>query len=499
MNKKIIKNSFFFNTSIIIISGFIIKILGLINKIIITRFLGTDGMSIYIMTFPTLILFLNIATLNINNCVSKLISESKITNTYSPNIIIKKALKITLISSFLTILLLLIIIKPLTNNFLKNPDLIYPLLTTIILIPLTCISDVLKGYYNGLKEITKTTLANIIEQLIRIIFTILSLIIFKPYGIILSATFTILALSIGEASSVIYLISKIKREKSSFSSNIIYNNPTKKLLSLAIPTTLSKLIGSFTYFLEPIVYTYILTKLNYDPNLIQTNYTIINAYSIPLLTTASFISIALSTSVIPSISENYALKKYKNINYLIDKVILFSFIPSILVSILLFFYPQEFMKFIYGTTEGTNFIKPFVFFFLLYYLQMPFSAILQAIGKTKIPFIFSSFYSILRIIFIIIFAYLPNININSIFYAILITMIMHSLTIIIMVIKYTNYHFNYSNLATLLLITIITLGLLFILNQLIKNFIINSLIISFIYLYLNYHFNLIDIKSLKQP
>ncbi len=503
MHKKTLKNSFFFNTSIIIISGFIIKILGLINKIIITRFLGTNGMSIYIMTFPTLILFLNIATLNINNSVSKMIAEANITNNYSPKIIINKALKITLISSICTCILLLIIINPLTNNFLKNPLLKYPLLTSLILIPLTCISDVLKGYYNGLKQITKTTIANIIEQISRITFTILSLIILKPYGIILSATFTILALSIGELISVIYLIIQIKRESKTFSNNnklsqnIPNNNPTRKLLSLAIPTTLSKLIGSFTYFLEPIVYTYILTKLNYDNNLIQTNYTIINAYSLPLLTTASFISIALATSVIPSISENYALKRTKSINYLIDKVILFSFIPSILVSILLFFYPNELMKLIYGTTEGTTFIKPFVFFFLLYYLQMPFSAILQAIGKTKTPFIFSTIYSLLRIILIIVLSYIPSINVNSIFYAILITMILHSITIIILVIKYTNYKLHSSNLLSLLLITIITFGLLFILNHIINNFLINSIIISLIYLFLNYSFNLIDIKSLK--
>ncbi len=500
------KKSFFYNTSIIIITGFIIKILGLINKIVITRFLGTDGMSLYIMTFPTLILFLNIATLNINNSVSKLISENQVTNKYSSKIILKKAIKITLISSIITIIFLFILIKPLTYYFLKNENLIYPLLTLIILIPLTCISDVLKGYYNGLKEITKTTIANIIEQITRILFTVISLIILKPYGIIISATFTILALSIGEGFSVLYLINKIKRERTSFSKSKYYNNqdlvkhndPTKKILSLAIPTTLSKLIGSFTYFLEPIIYTFILTKLNYDNSIIQTNYTIINAYTLPLLTTASFISIALSTSVIPSISESYALKKIKSINYLIDKVILFSFIPSILVSILLFFYPNELMKLIYGTTEGTTFIKPYVFFFLFYYLQMPFSAILQAIGKTKIPFLFSSFYSILRLLLIIGLSFIPSISVNSIFYAILITMFLHSLTVIILVFKYTNYKLNINNLLTLSLISIIAFGLLFILNKIFHNFIINSIIISLIYLFLTYSFNLIDIKSLKK-
>ena len=38
----------------------IVKALGLINKIVITRLLGTEGMSIYIIAFPTIILFINL-------------------------------------------------------------------------------------------------------------------------------------------------------------------------------------------------------------------------------------------------------------------------------------------------------------------------------------------------------------------------------------------------------------------------------------------------------
>ena len=54
------KTSFFFNTLIILITGFVIKALGLINRIFITRILGSSGMTLYIMSFPTIMLFINI-------------------------------------------------------------------------------------------------------------------------------------------------------------------------------------------------------------------------------------------------------------------------------------------------------------------------------------------------------------------------------------------------------------------------------------------------------
>lgn len=495
MTKQFFKNTFFFNTSLIIISGFVIKILGLINKIVITRYLGTDGMTLYIMSFPTIILFLNLSTLNINNCISKMVAESTITKKYSAKKIITSSLKITFFSSILTIVGLLILVKPLVNYFLHNQNLFWPLLTTIILIPLTAISDTLKGYYNGLKQIIKGTIAGLIEQISRIIFVIIFLHLTIPYGIVISATFTLLALSFGELCSVIYLVLKIKKENLT---DFPTPSPSKELLSLAIPTTLSKLIGSFTYFLEPIIYTWILTLLKYQTSDIQTTYTIINAYSLPLLTTASFISIALSTTIIPSISENYALNKKESIKYLIDKLIIFSLVPSLLVSLLLFMYPKDFMMLIYGTTEGTSFIKPYVFYFILYYLQMPFMSILHAIGKTKTQFIISTVFAVARLLLIIILSFIPAIGVNSIFFAVVITMILNALTTIFFVIKYTNYRINYNTIFTLFLITFLCFLILTIFDYFSHNFLINTIIISILFIGLCFAFNLIDIKSLKR-
>lgn len=475
-------------------SGFIIKILGLLNKIIITRYLGTEGMSLYILSFPTILLFLNISTLNINNCISKIISESLISKEYSSKQIIISGIKIIFVSSLLTIMIFLIILKPLVTTLLKNEQLLFPLLSTIILIPLTGINDVLKGYYNGIKNIYKTSLASLLEQFSRIGFVVIVLTLSINKGLIYATTLSLIALSFGELLSLIYLIIQIKKEKlTAFHSK----DPTKKILSLAIPSTSSKLIGNITYFLEPIIYTNILVYLNYNYDLIQFNYTIINAYTIPLLTSASFISIALATTIIPNISENYIKQNFNAINYYIKKTLMFSLIPGILISILFFVYPIKFMNLIYGTSEGTSFIKPFVFFFLLYYLQMPFSSILHSIGKNKVQFIISTFFSILRIILIIVLSFIPSIGLNSIFYSILITMILNSLTIILMVFKYTKYKLNYKNIIKLVLITIISINILYIINFINSNYLINSLIITIIFLGLCYVFDLININFIK--
>ena len=75
MKKRHNSDSFFLSTLIIIVSGFVIKLLGLINKITMTRMLGTSGMRLYILSFPTIMLFVSISGFSLYITISKLVAE----------------------------------------------------------------------------------------------------------------------------------------------------------------------------------------------------------------------------------------------------------------------------------------------------------------------------------------------------------------------------------------------------------------------------------------
>ena len=156
-------------------------------------------------------LFVGISGMSLNVTISKLVSESYVSRKYSPKKLLKKSFVLSLIVSFFLIILYLILLKPLTVSLLKNEDLYYPLLTGVILIPLVGISDGLKGYYIGIKQMQVSSLSNLTEQIARISFSILSIIILSPYGINITTTFCLLALSFGEICSIIFSLIKLKK------------------------------------------------------------------------------------------------------------------------------------------------------------------------------------------------------------------------------------------------------------------------------------------------
>ena len=492
-----LRNTFFLNTLIILISGFFVKALGLLNKIFITRLLGHDGMSIYILCFPTILLFINIASLNLNVTTSKLISESLKSQKYSPKKIINSAIKIALKFSIIVEIIYILMLRTIVFNFLKKPDLFYPLLTILFLIPLVGVTDTLRGLFAGYKKMHIVAKVNLLEQITRILFSIISLVVLSKYGIILSVSFTILALTIGEASSLIYLIFKLKKL------NLIdfktSNEEKKAILNMAIPTTLSKLFGSFTYFLEPILNTFILVYLGYNLKTINSNYTTINAYVIPLITITSFLSSTLATTLVPSLSENNASGNKEAVSYLLNKIFMFCIVPGIIFSILIFLFPKEFMNLFFATFEGTQLVKKYIFIFIIHYLQVPGIASLQALGKSKLMFLISSIFNVLRLIFIIIFAFIPQVGTFSIFYAILITMSIETLIIWLLIKKITLFKLN---LKKIFLLTIISILTYFVGNLIIElttlNYLIICLIILFTYSFLIAHYHIIEIKSLNQ-
>ena len=69
------KNLFIKSTLILILSGFLTKILGFIIKVIYTRIIGEYGISLFTIATPTYSLLLTISTLAIPISISKLVSQ----------------------------------------------------------------------------------------------------------------------------------------------------------------------------------------------------------------------------------------------------------------------------------------------------------------------------------------------------------------------------------------------------------------------------------------
>ncbi|MDE5868497.1 MAG: hypothetical protein K2H02_06085, partial [Anaeroplasmataceae bacterium] len=148
------------NVEAILIIGTTIKILGLIYRIFLTRYLTIEGMRIMSLIFPTLSLVLCLSSLSIQTVVNQNVA-AKLAKSKT---ILKSAFRITVVSSSL-ISIVLLLSFPIYKIIYQNSFIYYPLLICIPLIYFSNISGIMKGYLEANYNFKTTYFSNLYEQI----------------------------------------------------------------------------------------------------------------------------------------------------------------------------------------------------------------------------------------------------------------------------------------------------------------------------------------------
>lgn len=374
------KNKFIKSTITLIIAGLITKALGMVIKIALTRSISTKGIGIYSLVLPTFNLFITLCSLGIPVAISKLVSENKHNNKK----VVLSIIPLILLFNIFLMVILFFISPILSKYFLKNSYTYYPLMAIGLTLPFICISSILKGYFFGKEEMIPSSLSNIIEQLMRLVLTIWFIPKLMIYGLNVAITGVVLINIISEFVSILVLLIFVPKNSKIHISDFKYDESiTKDLLSISIPTTGSRLIGSFSFFLEPIILTFVLNMVGYDSDFITIEYGVINGYVYPLLLLPSFFTMAISNALLPVVSNSYSNYNYKYTKYKIKQAIIFSLCIGIPCTILFMTIPDFFLNLIYNTNEGIEYIKLIAPLFILHYIQGPLTTSMQGMGMAK--------------------------------------------------------------------------------------------------------------------
>lgn len=378
MNMK--KEKFLISTIILIIGGALTKILGMVIRIVMTRIVGTEGISLYMLIFPTFSLFMTLSQLGFPVAISKLIAED---NHNNKNVVFS-VIPFSLIWNIILMILILIIAPTLAFDLLKDPRCYYPILAIALVLPFDSLSSILRGYFFGKQKMFPHVFSNIFEQIIRLILIIILIPKILEKSLVFAVSGLVAVNIVSELSSILILFLFIPKNFRITSEDIkpdVMN--VKEVLRIALPTTGGRLVGSIGYFFEPIFLTSAAVLAGISSSNIITQYGIIEGYVMPLLLLPGFFTNAISSALLPVISNAYYNKRIDYVKKKLKQAILFSLLIGLPITIILFIFPEIFLKIIYNTNEGVVYLRLIAPFFLLYYIQAPLSSTLQSINKAK--------------------------------------------------------------------------------------------------------------------
>lgn len=379
------------NIIILLVSGALAKVLGMLGKIIYTRIAGVNVVGLYTMITPTFMLIISICQFSFPISISKISAEEK----YDNKSLLKSAY---FVGSIISIILIIILI--LTSNLialsLHNKLLVPAILSISAIIPFVMISSVQRGFLHGKEDMLPASITNVTEEIIKIILILFLLPIAISKGDITSVIFLILFNVITESSNILFMQKVISKKYISNKKGKVNKKIIKEILSISIPTTSVRLIASIGFFLEPIILTNTLLSSGYSPNYITMEYGIINSYIVPLLSIPSFFSISIASALLPNITKAYANKKYDEFNRKLLKLMFLSMLVGAVCLTIILIFPNEILKLVYNVNFGINYIYLIGPFFLILYMQPTLSVALQAMDKTNKLFLTSTISVIIK-------------------------------------------------------------------------------------------------------
>lgn len=371
MQKKTIKFSFY-----LILCSFLAKILSFISRILLARNLDPLAMSYYTILSPTIVILISFVQMGIPSVLSKLVAEK---NYHFQ--VFSTSIYFTIFTTSLTTIIYLLFIPFLSSMLFKEKisSLFYMVLPFL---PLVALSGLLKGYLMGRQKFLVSNFSQVIEEGSRILFLFLCFPFFSSLSSLSTAKIAVLSISVAEIFSALFMGINIllmnKRPQHSFP----YSKETlKNILSVALPMSGSRIIGSISYFLEPIV-------MNISLNIIESkgmmlSYGILNGYVLPLLTMPSFISITLANYLLPSFTFHYSRGNQKQAIRLFLYTAYICLFVGCLYGFTLYLFSDQITQLLYHSTDASLFLKKCSIPFILYSLQPIFSSLLHATNHSK--------------------------------------------------------------------------------------------------------------------
>lgn len=409
------KQKLILGTAILTLSGILCRLIGFFYRIFLARTIGAEGMGIYQLILPVYHLCYAISTAGIQTALSRSVAASIAKKEYN------KALYTffvgTLLSFLISLCLLFFINKNASfysSNILDDVRCIPLLKLTSYALPFGALHGCIMGWFMGQKQVHIPAGMQVLEELTRLGVT------YACYHILLvhdqppTPSIAVIGLFCGEIVSVLFSFIVILRSKVphlAAPEKRFYISATKELLVISFPLTINRIALNLLHSVEAVLIPYSLQKFNMSRTVALETLGTVTGMALPLVLFPTAIINALSTILLPTISENQALRRIQHIRSLIKRTSFYALSLGIICSFIFAVSGKWIGSFLYKSTDAGQYIVLLSLICPFLFLDIVLASIMNGLGKTFLCFSVNFFNMCFRIT--MIYLLVPNIGITG--------------------------------------------------------------------------------------
>lgn len=375
-------------TLILSIASVFCRVLGLGNRMLLSRLIGAEGLGLFQMIIPFYVMTAVIATLGLPGAVVKTVSDRYAHgDVYGIEQVKNIALSFVYKSAALGALLLLFLSYSPFTAYFPDPRIIVPM--RLMPLPLLCaaIASIYKGYFQGQENMVPTAVSQVVEQVARVGFSILGVLYFLPYGLEYAILGIVVGIAVGEIFGLSIVLSYYCIQRKGYGSLIPKIYPrfswqvTRELSSLAFPLLLIRLSASFAFTVQSFLIPVRLQQAGFSGAESTALLGQLLGMALPLLFLPTVIIVPLSTALVPSIAKASSLKRHKRLRQLLIFALGGAFSMGIVSGIVFYLFNEPLTQIIYSTTIGAPLLAQLALAAPFAYLQFVTASILHGLGR----------------------------------------------------------------------------------------------------------------------
>ena len=394
--------SFLKGTFILTIAGFVVKVIGSLNWIFVSRILGGEGIGLYQMAFPIYFLAMTVSQAGVPVAISIITAERvALKDIYGAKRVFRISMGLMLVTglffSFLTYYLADWLIE---WQFIRDPR---AYMSVVVLAPTVFFVTFLassRGYLQGWQRMTPTAVSQIVEQIFRVITMILLAYLLLPWGLDYAAAGASLGALAGAVTGLIVLVYyhwKLERDierdygrvlkPASGTEHESALHIIRRIFTLSLPVSAASIMLPIVSNLDLMIVPQRLEVAGYSVAEATELFGYLTGMAVPLVNLACIITASMAMSVVPAISEARALKQKERVYSQTAASVRISNFVCFPAFVIVFVLATPISSLIYNAPGAGPAVMISAVSIVLLGLHQVSTAILQGLGHPTIPMV----------------------------------------------------------------------------------------------------------------
>lgn len=381
---RMIKNPLVIGTLFLTISGALSRIIGFFYRIFLSHTIGAEGVGIYQLIFPVYVLCFALTSAGIQSAISKYVAEAAVKKGgitgrcyMSAGFIL--SLSLSILCSFYLYHYADFLATHVVCEYRTAP--LFRILAYAV--PCCSIHNSISGYYYGMKKAAIPSIAQLLEQIVRVLSVYLIYRIHLQENLDISPSIAVWGVVCGEAASALFTMAAIRFSKNQLR---FLKTAMGQIGRLSLPLTGNRVVLNLFVSMEAILIPLKLQEFGLSNSDALSLFGVLTGMALPLILFPSSITNSLAVMLLPAVSEASAAGKDDKIKKAVSKSIAYCMVFGFACTAGFFFLGNFLGNFLFHSETCGNYIMALSFICPFMYLSSTLSSILNGLGKTVYTF-----------------------------------------------------------------------------------------------------------------